>query len=698
MLKNLESRLVSGTILSGAPNRVHSASAAGSTFVALSALVTERATDPLGSRGDARDTDENKIRAISIVGSQRLEPDTVRSYLKLRVGWTYNHDALDEATRDLLATELFADVQIRDDDGVLTISVIENPIINRIILEGNRQLKDDKIWNELKLAPRQIFTRSKVRADVSRIVELYRRQGRFATTVEPMMVKLDQNRVDIIFEIGEGPKSRVRQINIIGNQAFKDAKLKAQMSIKECATAKSSTMNAEIIADAMAYDQIRLRQFYVDNGYPDFRFVSAVAEQEPNKSNFVITYVVDEAAAYHLEPLMPEDKFRVVRSQAPIKSLGFFQDKFEIVQRSSGEPDRIVLEATIPEKPTDGFQQSRGPSSLERFILNAAIQFREKGQEFRALVNVSKDLSIHEGALESLDSSRNGADCEESVFRKHIPDSSIIAAKVGIEAFLDRESIGIQASADKSELANISYIRGSFPDIDIDKLINIDYYLSFEQSILESVYRNGLINEIQSIISAERCLKFEDNSSRKRVLAASLESSLKAVFDEVGYPDALRANYVDRIIGEILSYDMTGREPWAARVVKDISDKRLSSQSPQLLPDKAPALWKTDKESGDTPPDFIMRHYGLWLKADATGLTRPDIKRLDPSLYMALANWLRKNELPDDCPVPIKSERVNADLRRFLEGGIGAIVTGPSDPEHVLREARRIASASQRRR
>src|SRR3546814_1437107 len=118
----------------------------------------------------------------------------------------------DVCSSDLFATELFSDVQIRDDQGNLTIEIKENPVINRIVLEGNKRLKDEKIQPEIKLAPRQIFTRSTVRADVARIVELYRRQGRFAATVDPKTVKLDQNRVDIIFEINEGPKSKVRTI------------------------------------------------------------------------------------------------------------------------------------------------------------------------------------------------------------------------------------------------------------------------------------------------------------------------------------------------------------------------------------------------------------------------------------------------------------------------------------------------------
>ena len=130
--------------------------------------------------------------------------------------------------KDLAATELFKDFQITDNNGALTIEVTENPVINRVILEGNKRLKEDKIRPEIKLAPRQIFTRSKVRADVARIIELYKRQGRFAATVEPKMVSLDQNRVDVVFEINEGPKSKVRQISILGNEKFSDGDLQGR--------------------------------------------------------------------------------------------------------------------------------------------------------------------------------------------------------------------------------------------------------------------------------------------------------------------------------------------------------------------------------------------------------------------------------------------------------------------------------------
>ena len=156
-------------------------------------------------------------------------PTTIVSYIQLRAGQPYTAAAADQALKDLAATELFADD--RDpttSNGDVVITVSENPVINRIVLEGNKRLKDDKILPEIKLAPRQIFTRSKVRADVARIIELYKRQGRFAATVEPKMVQLDQNRVDVVFEINEGPKSKVRAINIIGNEVFSDGKLRGR--------------------------------------------------------------------------------------------------------------------------------------------------------------------------------------------------------------------------------------------------------------------------------------------------------------------------------------------------------------------------------------------------------------------------------------------------------------------------------------
>ena len=262
------------------------------------------------------------IRSISVRGAERLEPATVISYSNLSPGAQYTAETLDAALKDLYATELFADVVIGGaDTGALVLEVKENPVINRIILEGNKRIKDDKIQPEIRLAPRQIFTRSKVRSDVDRIIELYKRGGRFAATVEPKIVQLDQNRVDLVFEINEGPTSKVRAINIIGNDQFGDGRLRKEMFTKEAGGVLGFfKSNDSYDPDRLAADQQKLRAFYLTEGYADFRVVSALAELTPDRRDFVITYVVEEGPRYKFGTIETESSLRDFNSER-IKSL-----------------------------------------------------------------------------------------------------------------------------------------------------------------------------------------------------------------------------------------------------------------------------------------------------------------------------------------------------------------------------------------
>ena len=252
------------------------------------------------------------IRSIAVRGNVRLEPETVRAYANLNPGESYTSEKLDQALKDLYATELFTDVTITGaETGNLVINVSENPVINRIVLEGNKRLKSDKILPEIKLAPRQIFTRSKVRSDVERIVELYRRQGRFAARVEPKIVQLDQNRVDLVFEIFEGEKSKVRRINFIGNSQYADDRLRKEMYTRQAGGPLGFLRsNDSYDPDRLAADQQKLRAFYLTEGYADFRVVSALAELTPDRRDFIITYVVEEGPRYRFGRIEAESALR----------------------------------------------------------------------------------------------------------------------------------------------------------------------------------------------------------------------------------------------------------------------------------------------------------------------------------------------------------------------------------------------------
>jgi outer membrane protein insertion porin family len=238
------------------------------------------------------------IKTIQVQGNQRIEANTVASYLLFAPGDPYSESRLDTSVKTLYATGLFADVSIDPRDGNVLVSVIENPIINRVILEGNKSLKTDKITDEISAEPRAIFTRSNVQEDVTRIIELYRQSGRFAATVAPKVVQQPQNRVDLIFEITEGPVTGVKRINIIGNAEFPDRRLRKEMATTESSWYKFFSSNDNYDPGRLQFDQEQLRTFYTNRGFADFRVVSAVAELTPDQEDFYITFTVDEGEEY----------------------------------------------------------------------------------------------------------------------------------------------------------------------------------------------------------------------------------------------------------------------------------------------------------------------------------------------------------------------------------------------------------------
>ena len=195
-----------------------------------------------------------RVSDIVVEGNQRIEAETVRSYMVIRQGDIYSGDLVDQSLKALFATGLFADVRIRRDRDVLTVEVVENPIINQVLFEGNQKFDAEKLGEEVRLASRVVYTRARVQADAQRIVELYRRSGRFAATVEPQIVRLSQNRVDLVFEINEGPVTGIRRINFIGNETFTDADLRGVVLTEESRWWKVLAQNDNYDPDRLAFD------------------------------------------------------------------------------------------------------------------------------------------------------------------------------------------------------------------------------------------------------------------------------------------------------------------------------------------------------------------------------------------------------------------------------------------------------------
>lgn len=238
------------------------------------------------------------IRSIQVQGNQRVEANTVGSYLLFGRGDPYSAERIDMSIKTLYATGLFADVEIDPQDGNVLIKVVENPIINRVIFEGNKAMKTDKITDEIEAEPRAIFTRSKIQEDVQRIIELYRQSGRFAANVEPKVVQQPQNRIDLIFEITEGPVTGVKRINFIGNNEFSDRRLRSELVTQESSWYKFFSSNDNYDPGRLEYDREQIRTFYTDRGFADFRVVTAVAELTPDQEDFYITFTLEEGDEY----------------------------------------------------------------------------------------------------------------------------------------------------------------------------------------------------------------------------------------------------------------------------------------------------------------------------------------------------------------------------------------------------------------
>ena len=238
------------------------------------------------------------IREIRIEGTQRIEPETVRSYLKVHLGEPFDPEKEDDSLKGLYATGLFADVVLHREGDTLVVHVTENPVVNRVAFEGNQKIEDKKLTDEIQLKARSVYSRTKVQQDVKRILEVYRRSGRFSATVDPKVITLPENRVDVVYEIDEGDKTKVTRISFIGNHIFTDHRLREVIQTVEATWWRFFTSNDTYDPDRLTYDRELLRKFYLANGYADFRVVSAVAELAPDNSGFYVTFTVDEGERY----------------------------------------------------------------------------------------------------------------------------------------------------------------------------------------------------------------------------------------------------------------------------------------------------------------------------------------------------------------------------------------------------------------
>ncbi len=266
----------------------------------LAALPAAAAVLAAPAHAQRADTLSGTITNIQVEGNQRVEARTILTYLGLKQGDSFSQTEIDAGLKNLFSTGFFADVQLLRQGNTLIVRVMENPVISSVVFEGNDRVETTDLEKEIELKARSIYSRDKVQSDVRRLLDIYRRTGRYNATVEPKIIQRDQNRVDLVYEISEGQVTRVEKINFVGNEHFSDSDLEKAIRTEEARWYKFLTDNDKYDPDRLLFDQELLRRFYANEGYADFQVKSANAQLSPAKDAFYITFVVDEGPQYTL--------------------------------------------------------------------------------------------------------------------------------------------------------------------------------------------------------------------------------------------------------------------------------------------------------------------------------------------------------------------------------------------------------------
>ena len=326
--------------------------------------------------------------SIVVQGNRRVEADTVRSYFKAGPGGQLGPAQIDDGIKSLYATGLFSDVRIEHSGGRLVINVVENPVINRVAFEGNKKAKDDQLKAEVQSKPRGTLSRPTVQADVQRIIEIYHRSGRFDVKVDPKIIELPNNRVDLVFEITEGQKTGVKLIRFVGAKAYSTGRLEDVIKTSESNWLSFLQTTDIYDPDRIEADRDLLRRFYLKHGFADVRIVSAVGEYDPAKKGFVVTFTIDEGAQYHVGTVNVVSNVRAI-------SPASLRDSLKIGAGNVYNADLVEksVESMTIEAAKHGYAfanvRPRGDRDFEQKVINLTFVVEEGTRAYIERINIS---------------------------------------------------------------------------------------------------------------------------------------------------------------------------------------------------------------------------------------------------------------------------------------------------------------------
>ncbi len=578
--------------------------------------------------------------SIVVEGNRRVEADTIRSYFRAS-GGRLDAAAIDQGLKGLYATGLFQDIRINNSGGRLVVTVVENPVINRVAFEGNKRIKDDQLGVEVQSKPRGTLSRPMVQSDTQRIIEIYRRTGRFDVRVVPKIIDLPNNRVDLVFEINEGQKTGVKKIVFVGNKAFSDGRLKDAIKTSESNFLSFLKTTDIYDPDRIEADRDLLRRFYLKHGFADVQIVAAAAEYDPDKKGFVITFTIEEGAQY---------RFGSVEIVSNVKSLS-----------SDMLRDRIKM------KPGDVYNAEAIEKSVENITIEAAklgypfANVRPRGDRDMEGRKINVALIIEEGSRAYIEriNIRGNTRTRDYVIRREF---DIAEGDPYNRALIDRA---------ERRLKNLAYFKtvkitnepGSAPDrivlnVDVEEQSTGEFAISGGYSTTD-----GVMGEVSV---GERNLLGRGQYARAAVQYGQRSRGVQLSFTEPYFLDYRWAMGVDLFYKETIASTYTSYD------MRTVGGTLRSGFA--LRDDLALQVFY----SGYTQKVTLPWQYNNCVAP--TGELFPNLSPAPPSGYASHSNPITQphqpggNELPDECyydgeaSLPVRMEIANGQTFTSLAG------------------------------
>ncbi len=331
---------------------------------------------------------ENIIDEIEIIGNQRIDIETVISYSNVELNSSYSEEIGNEILKKLFKTELFSNIEIEYSNKKLIISVTENPTINLIKFKGNSKVKDEDLLIEIQLKERSVYSRTKVKKDVERILSLYQRNGRLSSIVIPKIEQLEANRINLTYEIVESEISKVSKIIFVGNKNFSSSKLKSIMKTKERRYLRFLSSSDRYDPDKIEYDKQLITQFYNNNGFPNFNFTSTIAQLSENSNSFEIIMYIDEGDKYEFGEIEVTTKLKKINSEAALSVIT--ANKGDIFDRSKIS-DSIEIIKELAEGEGYSFIEinPRFKENTDEKMINIKIDINEGPRVYVNSINIA---------------------------------------------------------------------------------------------------------------------------------------------------------------------------------------------------------------------------------------------------------------------------------------------------------------------